>query len=64
MGNQFAGAFFYYFIIHLITEKLDCASVVDQEEHCSSCQRRWCVGMSVRFLRKGAEILRVFFTAV
>ncbi len=47
-----------------ITEKLDCASVVDQEEHCSSCQRRRCVGTSVRFLQKRAEILRVFFTAV
>ncbi len=38
--------------------------MVDQEEHRSSCQRRRCVGMSVRFLRKGTEILRVFFTTV
>ncbi len=52
------------FLRSSITEKLDCASAVDQEEHCSSCQRRRCVGTSVCFLRKRAEILRVFFTAV
>ncbi len=51
------------FLLSLTTEKLDCASVVDQEEHCSSCQWRQCVGTSVRFLRKGV-VLRVFFTAV
>ncbi len=34
--------------------------MVDQEEHRSSCQRRRCVGTSVRFLRKGTRDIANF----